>query len=218
MDTLELKAEVREVTRRKVKHLREEGLVPAVLYGRETDATLLQLESKTLDRVLREAGTYQLISLQVGKKKPIMTMARDIQRDQIKHGLLHVDFYAVTMGEKVTAQVPLVIEGVAPAVKEHGGILTQGLDEVEIECLPKDLIAAIEINVTGLTELNDTITIAELSLPGSITVLSDPDSMVVKIEPPRMEEEEEELEAEVTEVSAEPEVITEAREEEDDEE
>jgi large subunit ribosomal protein L25 len=217
MEALELKVEVRKVTGRHVKYLRQEGWVPAVLYGRSTASTLLQIEAKSLHKVLREAGTHQLISLQVGDKKSFMTLARDIQRDNIKHNYLHLDFYAVQMDEKVTAQVPLVIEGVSPAVKDKGGILTQGLDELEIECLPKDLISAIEVNVEELVEYNDTITVADLKVPNSITILSEPDSMVVKIEPPRMEEEVEAMEEEAVEVIAEPEVLTEAKAEEGEE-
>ena len=215
MEALELKAEVREVTGRHVKYLRQDGLVPAVLYGRNTASTLLQIEAKSMYKVLREAGTHQLISLQVGDKKPLMTLARDIQRDYIKHNYLHVDFYAVIMDEKVMAQVPLVIEGVASAVKELGGVLTQGLDEIDIECLPTDLISAIEVNVEELIEYNDSLTVADLKVPSSITILSDLDSMVVKVEPPRKEAEVEVLEEEVVEVEAEPEVITEAKAEDE---
>jgi large subunit ribosomal protein L25 len=216
METLELKADVREITGKHVKRLRQEGLVPAVLYGRETASTLIQVHEKALYKVLREAGTHQLISLNIGKKKSVMTLARDIQRDVIKHNYLHVDFYAVKMDEKVTAQVPLIIEGVAPAVKDEGGILTQGLDELEIECLPNDLISAIEVNVEGLINFNDSISVSDLTVPSSITILSDPDSMVAKVEPPRMvEEEEEEIEEEVEVGVTEPEVLTAAKEKEE---
>ncbi len=215
MQTLELKADIREATGRRAKGLRQDGLVPAVLYG-HTDSALLQINAKDLGKVLREAGTYQLISLHIGdRKKPVTAMARDIQRDVLRHDYLHVDFYAVKMDEKVVAQVPIIVEGTSPAVKELGGVLTQGLDELEVECLPSDLISSVEVNIDGLTELNDTISVSELTVPKSITILSDPESMVIKIEPPRLIEEEEEEEEEVLgEVSAEPEVIT-AREEEE---
>jgi large subunit ribosomal protein L25 len=217
METLELKADVRETTGRKVKYLRQEGLVPAVLYG-HTDSTLLQIKAKPLGKVLREAGTHQLIGLQIGDKKPVVALARDIQRDVIRYNYLHVDFYAVKMDEKVTAQVPLVLEGVSPAVKDQGGILTQGMDELEIECLPSDLLSAVEVNIDGLLEFNDSISVADLIVPSTVTILSDPDSMVVKIEPPRLEEEEEEMVEEgMEEVSAEPEVLTAAKEEDDEE-
>jgi large subunit ribosomal protein L25 len=218
MEALELKAEVREVTGHQVKHLRQDGLVPAVLYGKDLDPALLQIEEKALTKVLRQAGTHQLISLQIGQKKPQMTLARDIQRDVIKYNYLHVDFYAVRMTEKVTAQVPLELVGHAPAVREQGGILTQGLDEVEIECLPADLVASIEVNIDGLVEFNDSISVADLTVPDTITILSDPESLVAKIEPPRLAEEEEVEEEEMVEVSFEPEVLTEAKERTEEEE
>lgn len=213
METLELKADVRQITGSRVKHLRQEGLVPAVMYGRDVEATLLQIDAKSLQKVLAQAGTHQLISLQVDNKKPLMTLARDIQRDVVKRGYLHVDFYAVMMTQKVTAEVPLVLEGQAPAARDKGGILTQGLDTVEIECLPGDLISAISVNVEGLTDFHHSITVADLKVPSSITVLSDPDSMVAKVEPPRKVEELEALEEGVAvPVTVEPEVLTEAKE------
>jgi large subunit ribosomal protein L25 len=214
METLELKADVRETTGRKVKTLRQEGFIPAVLYG-HTDPVLLQIEAKPLGKVLREAGTHQLIGLQIGNKKPVVTLAREIQRDPIRHSYLHVDFFAVKMDEKVTAHVPLVITGEAPAVKNQGGILTQGMDEVEIECLPADLLSAIEVNIDGLLGYNDSISVADLVVPTTVTILSDPDSMVVKVEAPRLAEVEEE--AGMEEVSVEPEVLTAAKTHEDEE-
>ena len=215
MEALALKAEIRSVKRSQVKQLRRAGLVPAVLYGKDLESTLLQIEAKAMHRVIQEAGTHQLIALQVGQKKPRMTLARDIQRDVIKHDYLHVDFYAVKMDEKVTARVPLVFAGVAPAVRDEGGILTQGLDELEIECLPSDLIAAIEVNLESLVDFHNSISVSDLVVPRSITILSDPESMVAKVEPPRLvEEEAEEVLEEEELISAEPEVLTEAKERE----
>jgi large subunit ribosomal protein L25 len=208
MEALELMAEVRDVKRSQVKQIRQQGLVPAVLYGKDVEATMLQFDAKTLNKVLREAGTHQLIALKIGAQQPKMTMARDIQRDPMKHELIHVDFFAVKMTEKVTAQVPLVFEGHAPAIVK-GGVLTHGLDQLEIECLPANLISSITVSVNGLAEYNDTITVADLIVPETVTILSDPDSVIAKIEPPRLEEE---TEAEAEATGAEPEVLTRARE------
>ncbi len=218
MEALELKAEPRQVVKRGIKDLRRQGLVPAVIYGKNVEAKPVQVNARSLGKVLSVAGTHQLISLQVGDQKAHMTLARDIQRDPIKRNYLHVDFYAVRMDEKVTAQVPLIIEGVSPAVQDLGWVLIQGLDQLEIECLPSDLISAIEVNVESLTELTSSIAVADLSVPDTITILSDPESLIVQIEPPRKVEELEALEEgeeEAAEVSAEPEVITEAQETED---
>lgn len=216
-EKIELSADIREATGRRVKHLRKEGLIPAVLYGRDLDSTLLQIDAVDLGKVLRVAGTHQLITLKVNNGKPQMTLARDIQRDVVRHDYLHVDFYAVKMDEKVRTQVPLILIGEPPAVTEEGGILTQGLDELEIECLPSELIASIEVDVSGLVEINDTISVSDLQVPGSITVLAEPESMVAKIEPPRREEELEALEEELVEVpiSMEPEMVSDAEEEEE---
>lgn len=207
METQTLNAEVRQVTGRQVKHLREQGLVPAVLYGRDLEAVSLQVETRALSKVLATAGTYQLISLEVNGQKPRMILARAVQRDVIRREYLHVDFYAVKMDEKVTAQVPLIIEGVAPAVRDKGGVLTQGLDHLEIECLPADLISAILVNIEGLENHNDTIIVSDLQVSGSVTILSDLESMVVKIEPPRKAEA---IEDQEMGERAQPDVITEA--------
>lgn len=218
MEALELKGEVRAVTGRHVKHLRETGLVPAVLYGRNIEPTSIQVHEKTLAKILRQAGTHQLISLQVGNNQPVLTLARDIQRDVLRHGYVHVDFYAVTMSEKVTAQIPLIFVGEAPAVDDFGGILTHGLDEVEVECLPADLIPAIEVSLDSLAHLNDTITVANLQVPATISILSDPESMLAKVEPPRTVEALEEEEEKEVGISAEPEVVSRAREKVEEEE
>jgi len=214
MEALELIAEPRAVIGRRVKNLRQQGLVPAIIYGRGLEGSPVQIDAKALTRVLDMAGTHQLIALKVGNQDPRMTLAREIQRDPIRRNYSHVDFYVVKMDEKVNASVPVVVVGVSPAVRDLDGILTQGLDQVEIECLPGDLIASIEVDVSSLTELNATLTVADLRVPETVTILSDPESMVVKIEPPRLAEE---VEEEVEEVAAEPEVVRARREEEEEE-
>lgn len=212
MEALELKAEPREIKGRAVKHLRHQGLVPVILYGKDVESTPLQVEERALEKVLEVAGTHQLIALQVNNQRPQLTLARDIQRDVIRRNYLHVDFYAVKMDQKVVAQVPLHLIGESPAVEEQGGVLTQGLDEIEIECLPADLISSIEVSVETLKELNDTIIVADLVVPDNITILSEPESMVAKVEPPRLITEEDEEEGSG---SAEPEVLTGSRREEE---
>ncbi|MCB0210891.1 MAG: 50S ribosomal protein L25 [Anaerolineae bacterium] len=213
MDALELKAEPREIKGRNVRHLRQQGIVPVILYGRDVESTPLQIEEKALTKVLDEAGTHQLVSLKVSSGKSVMTLARDIQRDVIRRNYIHVDFYAVKMDEKVVAQIPIHLIGESPAVEEFGGVLTQGLDEIEIECLPADLVSSVEVSVETLKELNDTITVADLTMPDNITVLSEPESMVAKVEPPRVVADDEE--SEETTTSAEPEVLTASKRDDD---
>ncbi len=214
METLNLKAEVRQVTGKDVKKLRREGLVPAVLYGRNVEAMQLQIDGKTLGKVLASGGSHGLISLQIGDKRSQMALAREIQRDPISQSYLHVDFYAVNMDQKITAEIPIVLEGVSPAVKDQDGILTQNLTQLEVECLPGDLIPSINVDISKLVELNVAITVAELNVPSVFTVLTDPDTVVVRTEAPRSAEAFEAIVEEGKEVSAEPEVVARGREEE----
>jgi len=209
MEALELKAELRQLGKGHAKSLRLQGYVPAIMYGQGKEAQLLQIQARELEKVLAVAGTHQLVALQVASNKPVMTLARDIQRDVIKREYLHVDFYTVNMAEKVHAQVPLHLVGHAPAV-DAGGVLTHGLDMVEVECLPSDLVAAIEVNVSGLVKFSDSISVADLQVPATITILSDPESMVAKVEAPRKAEDLAALD-EVDAAFAEPEVITEVK-------
>jgi large subunit ribosomal protein L25 len=206
MDQIELKTEPRSLTGRHVKQLRAQGYVPAILYGRQVEATPIQIEDTLLHKVLAKAGGNTLIALQIGKKKPVLTLAREIQRDVLRHNILHVDFYQVVMTEKIAAEVPLVLSGIAPAVENVGGILVHGLNTVEVQCLPGDLPSSIEVDLSPLVDFNDTVTVADLPVPPSVTILSDPESVVARIEAPRLVEEEEEVEEEV-EVEVEPELV-----------
>ncbi len=203
MEALKLQVETRQVIGKQVSSLRRQGLVPAVIYGKGLEAKLLQIESKQLQKVLREAGSHNLISLE-GEGLAQLALAREIQREPIKHQYVHVDFYAVSMDQEVTARVPVVVEGVSPAVRDLGGILTHGLTEVEIECLPGDLISSVVVNIDSLANLHDSIAVADLKLSATIKVLSEPHAMVVRVEAPR----EASIEDDAAAGTAEPEVIT----------
>jgi large subunit ribosomal protein L25 len=204
MDKLELNVQPRQVTGKKVKRLRNQGIIPAVIYGRNEEPQLIQIENKALTGILKEAGTHKLVSLKINGQKPRMTLARDIQRDVIKHNYLHVDFYSVHMDEKTHANVPVVLVGESPAVKNDGGVLTSGLNDIDLECLPGDIPESVIVNLDGLVNFNDTLSVKDLRLPDTITILSDPDSMIVKIEPPRAAV----VEEEAVDGSVEPEVIS----------
>lgn len=195
MERIELETQKRKVLGKKVKNLRHEGLIPAVLYGHEVESVPLQVEEQELNRVLAQAGGHRLITLKIGRsRKPQMALARDVQWDVLTGKPLHVDFYAVVMTEKITTEVPLVFTGEAPAVSKEGAILLQGLDEVEIECLPGDLIEAIEVDLSGLEEMDQAIYVKDLPLPPTIDLLTDTEELVAKIAWAAAEEEEEEEE------------------------
>ena len=181
MEQIELKMQKRTVLGKKVKSLRREGFIPAVLYGHETEPVSLQVEERELNRILTQAGEHRLIALKIGRsQKPQMALTRDVQWDVITGRLLHVDFYAVVMTEKITTEVPLVLVGRAPAAERAEVILLQNLDELEIECLPGDLIEAIEVDVSELKEVDQAIYVKDLRVPSTVDVLTDAEELVVK--------------------------------------
>jgi large subunit ribosomal protein L25 len=207
MEQIELRAEPRTVKGKQVRNLREQGLVPAILYGSQVDAAPIQIESKALHKVLARAGGNTLISLQIGDDQPVLTLAREIQRDIIRHNVVHVDFYQVVMTEKINAEVPIVLTGKSPAVEEKAGVLVHGLNTVEVHCLPADLPSNFRVDLSSLTDFNDLVAVSDLQVPSSITILSDPDSVIVRIEAPRMIEEEIEEAVEEVELPTEPKLI-----------
>ena len=182
MEQIELKTQKRTVLGKKVKSLRLEGLIPAVLYGHETESLPLQVEERELDRVLAQAGEHRLIALKIGRsRKSQMVLTRDVQWDVIARRPIHVDFYAVVMTEKVTTEVPLVFVGEAPAAEAVGVMVLQGLDEIEIECLPGDLIGAIEVDLSGLKEIDQAIYVKDLRVPPAVEILTDAEEIVAKV-------------------------------------
>jgi len=212
-ERVELTAERRTVLGKQVKQLREQGWTPGVMYGHSFDPVPLQFEARSLQHVLAQVGGSQLISIKVeGQEQPEVALVREVQRDPIRRTPLHVDFYRVMMTERLTAEIPLEIIGKSPVVEAREGILLQGLSAIEVECLPGDLVDAIEVDLSDLTEVDQALHVRDLAVPAGIDVLTDPDEMIVHVVP--LEEEEvEEVEVIVPEAE-EVEVITEARAEE----
>ena len=208
MEQFELKAEKRTIIRKRVKGLRREGLVPAVLYGPKTEAIPIQCDERELQRVLARAGGTNLISLKIGRARgPKVALAREVQRDVITNELYHVDFYQVVMTEKVSAEVNIVFAGQSFPVQQNEAMLLKGTDSVEIECLPGDLIHSIEVDLSTLLEIDDAIYVKDFQVPNNITILTDGDEMVAKVQRFREIEVEEEVEEVVEMAPEEVEVI-----------
>ncbi|MCD6554113.1 MAG: 50S ribosomal protein L25 [Anaerolineae bacterium] len=217
MEKIELRAEPRTLRGKKVKTLRREGLVPAVMYGHRTEPVLLQVRAPELDRVLARTGGNRLITLTIGDGVGThMALAREVQRDVITGNPLHVDFYEVTMTEKIRVEVPVVLRGESPVVARGEGMLLHMLDTIEVECLPGDLLDRIEVDVSGLEEFDQAIYVRDLDVPSSVEWVSGDEEMIVKVEPLAAEEEEEEELLE--EAPAEVEVITERKAEKEERE
>ena len=183
MTTFTLKAEPRELIGKKAQKLREQNLIPAVLYGHNIKNQNLAVKKNDFFKVYSQVGESSLINLQINEARPIKTLIHDLQLDPVNDEIIHVDFYQVREDEKIKAHLKLEFEGEAPAVKELGGVLVKNIDEVEIECLPNDLelLKEIKVNLTGLKNFNDAIHIKELSIPSGIKILTSPDEVVALI-------------------------------------
>ncbi len=195
---VELKVSPREVLGKKVKRLRREGVIPANVYGHGLESVAIQVPKDDLMHLLHSAGRNEIVYLRLDGEEPRPVFLRQIQRNPVTDAILHVEFYQISLKEKVRMEVPLALVGSAPAEQTHGGTLLHSLDRITVEGLPTEIPSAIEVDVSGLEEIDATIYVRELSVPGAVTVLTDPEQVVAKIAPPQVEKEvEEEVEEEV---------------------
>lgn len=177
---------------KKSKELRRQGLIPAVVYG-QSDPLHIQIDRIPLRRALRQAGSNELIDIQL-EDKSVTVLAREIQQHPTRGDLIHVDFYEVNMAETITAEVPLVLIGEADAELRTMGQVTQLLHSVEVECLPGDLVSELEVDISGIDSPDDVIYASEVELPEGMTLITDPEAAVTSFDYFREEEEEEEEE------------------------
>ncbi|MGB6838724.1 MAG: 50S ribosomal protein L25 [Microgenomates group bacterium] len=184
-----LKAEKRKVFGRKVKTLRNEGVLPANIYGKKVKSLAIQFPQKDFEKVYKEAGETGIVELALGKQKR-PSLIHNVQVDPVSDAPLHVDFLQVDLKEKVVAAVPLELIGESPAEKQGLGTVVQYINEVEIEALPADLPEKFEIDLSKLAEVDQAVTVKDLPVKSKkMKIKSDPKQILIKVEPPRKEEE-----------------------------
>ncbi len=182
MDSLTLSTTKRDILGKKTKLLRRQGITPAHLFGHNLQSLALQCDTAELQHIIARAQATRLINLEIeGEKQPRSIVIREIQRAEPSGQLLHVDFYQVRKTEKITVDVPIVLVGEAPALKEKGRLLTLGVTSLSIECLPDKLPSRIEVDLSSLEEPEQAIRVSDLTLPPDIMVITGPDQLVVKI-------------------------------------
>lgn len=188
MNKIILKAEKRKITGRKVSTLRKQGILPANVYGKKIKSEGLQVDLKEFKKVYEEAGETGLVELAIGKEtKPVLI--HDVQLNPVSDEPIHADFLQVDLTEKVTATVPVEIEGESPAEKSGIGTVVQQLNEIEVEALPANLPDRFVIDATKLEEVDQVIKVSDLAYDKSkVEVKADLEEIVVKVEPPQKEE------------------------------
>jgi len=191
MEQIELRVATREVWGKKVRFLRRRGIIPLHLFGHDIESLALECDSAQMRRVLAQAGQTRLISVKIDRaKKPRNVFIREIQRNPMTGELLHVDLYQVRMEEQTKVDVPIVLVGEAPALKTKGTILMQELDSLTVEALPDKIPARLEVDISSLTEAEQTIHVKDILLGDGIRIIGDPEQMVLKVTAAVVREEE----------------------------
>lgn len=198
MIDFKIDAQIRKGTgKNKVDKLRVEKKVPGVIYQRGEENINLELLEQDLDKLYLEAGTSNLITLNIdGDSRK--ALIKDVQKHPFKNQYIHVDFVGVDMSEKMRVVIPIVLEG-RDEIKVQPSVLMQILNEIEVECLPADLPSEAVVEVQDM-EIGDTVTVEDLDIfkDEKVEIFMDPEETVATLTEPR----EEEIEEEVEEVDA----------------
>src|SRR6266404_4147456 len=206
---VKLKAERRSATGRSAaRKLKARGVVPAVIYGAKDKPQPLQLSERDINAMLSHAsGENILVELEIdGDQSGRLALVQEIQHSPVRGDVLHIDFHAISMDEKIHAEVPVETIGTANGVKNFGGLLEQNLRALAIECLPRDLPDRIVVDVSALN-IGDSIHVRDLQLPPGVTTRMQPDLTAFSVRAPAVEEEP----VAAVATAAEPEVITEKK-------
>ena len=199
-----------EAGKRRAERLRQSGWIPGVVYGEELTPMAIQIPERALIHLLHsKAGEHALVTLKLedGQRWEKPALVKDVQHDAVDGHVLHVDFHAIALTERIKVKIAVVLKGEPVGVKQDGGILEHFLREIEVECLPTEIPDGVEYDVSAMT-IGTTIHVRDLTPPKSAKIIQDPENPVASVQAPR-----EEKVAETAEAVAEPEVLREKKEE-----
>lgn len=217
MTNLTLKVKKRIVFGKQNKLLREQGFIPAVLYGKKTPACSLQVNVQDFKAAYKEAGDTDIIDLIIvgdKRKQTKSVLIQNVSNHFLDGSPLHIDFFEVEMDKLITARIPVNFTGESPAVKV-GGVLVKPTSEIEVEALPMDIPHEIIVDISSLTDFDQTLYIKDINFPSKVKVLIDENTPVITVNAPITEEE---LEKELGEVKTVEDVEVEGEEKEGEEE
>lgn len=184
-DTVTFRAERRDILGKAVHRLRKQGIVPGNIFGGGDESVPVQLNEHAFSRFLATHPATTLLQLELDDGHGEMAVVRRVQHEPVTGDIQHVDFMRVRMNKPIRARIPVHTIGVAPAQKTDGGIPLILLESVEVEALPGNLPAALELDISDMEELNAAHSVRDLRVPPGVNVLTDLEEPVIKIEPPR---------------------------------
>ncbi len=195
-------AQPRDILGKKVKRLRQQGILPANIYGRHLDSTAVQVDEREFIRIIKRSGVRSMFELAVeGEPEPRYVLVRRLDREGGTGDFIHIDFYQVDLSRPIQTNVSLVLEGESPAVRDWNGTLLQMMDTVSVRCLPLDIPGPIPVDLSVLTDFDISITVGDLHVPESVEIQNDPSIPIATVNAPRIrlkavEELEDEVEGE----------------------
>ncbi|MEK9130020.1 MAG: 50S ribosomal protein L25 [Patescibacteria group bacterium] len=201
---LTLKTRSRILVGKKSKALRAREILPAVVYGHGIETKNIEIKKNSFEKFYKQVGAGNLLDLIIDNQNPVKVLIQGIQRDPVKNGITHIDFYQIKKGEKITHSVKLNFIGESRAVKELNGMLVKNSNSVEIECLPENLISEIDVDISSLNDFDDVICVKDLKVPSNIKMMDRLDEVLAIVVPLRKEE--------VKEVAAEEKKVVEKKE------
>jgi large subunit ribosomal protein L25 len=177
-------------TTEKADEIRQRGQVPGVIYGPDRTSTSVLAPVTEFMKLYHEAGESSLVDVMVeGDSGVVKALIQDIQYDPVKSFPIHFDLRQINMNEEMHATIQLLFVGDAPAVKELSGTLMKPHTEIEVKCLPKDLVSEIEVDLSVLKDFDTAIYVEDLKLPSGMVVIDSGDQLVAKVTPPLSEDE-----------------------------
>lgn len=188
METVELSARKRDKIR-SAKAVRRAGFIPGEVYGGGKENVSVEFEYQDFRRAYIRSGENTLVNLSLGEGEPYTVLVHDVQLDPVTGRMVHVDLLNVRMDQEVHTHIPLEFVGVSPAVKDMSGTLLTSISQLEVKCLPKDLVHSFKVDVSVLVDFHSSIHVKDIPVPHGIRVIDDMDATVVTAVPPLKEEE-----------------------------
>ena len=198
---IELKVEKRD-SKENTANLRKKNLIPAVFYGAKEASTPIKIKYNEFMSTYDVAGESSIINIKEGSNDH-EALIHDVQFDAVSGKPIHVDFYVIEKGKKLTIHVPVSFVGESPAEKTLGGVLVKVMYEIEISALPKDLPSEIEVDISSLVDFESQIRTGEIKLPEGVELEVSDDEVVALVQEPKEEKEEEPVEADLDSIEVE---------------
>ncbi len=169
------------------KRLRKDGLIPGNIFGHGQEAQAIQLDAVRFDYLRRHGALRNILTLHLSDSTTQTVLLRHVQRGPKSGKILHVDFSRVNLTERIGMRVTLHFVGESPAVKNEGGVLLHLLDTLEIECSASDIVDALDVDISSLTEIDATLHASDVKLPANFSLVTNPEEPIAKVAPTRAE-------------------------------